>query len=138
MYQDLEHAKNEFMHRNLGFIIVNDSKILAESREKGVAPFYFALAKNKNVKGGSVADKIVGKAVALLCAYGGITSVYTPVISQPALNVLNAHNIHVEVEKVVPMILNRNKDGQCPIEALIMELNTPKKAYTVLKKKFEG
>lgn len=136
MHQDLEHAKNEFMQRNLGFIIVSDSRILAESKEKGVAPFYFAVAKN--VKGGSVADKIVGKAVAFLCAYSGVVSVYTPVISQPALDVLNDYTIHVEVDKVVPMILNREKNGQCPIEALIMECTTPEEAYTVLKKKFEG
>ncbi len=136
---DLEHAKREFKKRGSAFVIVKDEKVVAESEEKGVAPFFFAVSKwCGQLKGASLADKIVGKAIALLSAYGGIISVYTPLASDQAVRVLEEYSIQLEAEKVIPMILNRRKDDQCPIERLVFDSHTPEEAYSRLKKNFEG
>lgn len=135
--QDLEHAQEEFEKRESAFVIVRNKEVLAESKEKGVAPF-FNVVHSVNVKGASLADKIVGKAVAFLCVYAGITSVYTPVASEPAVFVLRENRIYYEADKMIPMILNRDKNDQCPIERIVSACTTPEEAYLLLRKKFEG
>jgi hypothetical protein len=130
--KDLEYAKEIFNKKKVAFVIVKDGEVLAESREQGVGPFFSAAAART---GGSAADKIVGKAVAFLCAYAKIVSVYTPVASEPAVAVLRDHSIYLEAEMVVPMILNRQRDGQCPMEQLIIDCTTPQEAFTLLKKR---
>ncbi len=133
---DLEYAKEVFRKKRLAFVIVKDKEILAESREKGVTPFLHTVQR-KNVEGASLADKVVGKAVAFLSVYAGIASVYTKVISSPAGEVFQDYDVHVEADEVVPMIKNRKGDDQCPIEKMILTCETPEEAYTVLKKKVE-
>jgi hypothetical protein len=133
--QDLNCAKEELGERNLAFVIVKNKKILAESREKGVAPFFSALT-TVNAAGASLADKIVGKAVAFLSAYSDIEAVYTPLVSTPAAAVLHGYDILLEAEKEVPMILNRTRDDQCPIEKMILSCDLPEEAYALLEKEF--
>ena len=133
--QDLEYAKEVFRKKGLAFVVVKDGEILAESKEKGVAPFLRII--EKNVKGASLADKIVGKAVAFLSVYAGIVNVYTNVISEPAREVFQMYDIPVGADDVVPMIMNQKGDDQCPIEKMILTCETPEEAYKVLKKKVE-
>ena len=133
---DLEYAKEVFRKKRLAFVIVRDKEILAESKEKGVAPFLHVIQR-KNVEGASLADKVVGKAGAFICVYAGIASVYTKVISSPAEKVFQDCDVHVEADDVVPMIKNRRGDDQCPIEKMIFTCETPEAAYTVLKEKVE-
>jgi hypothetical protein len=134
--KDLQYVKEEFK-RGSAFVIARDETVLAESREKGVAPFFRAVNKLE-MHGAVVADRIVGKAVAFLCVYAGISAVYTPLVSDPAGDVLQEYTVHLEADTKVPMILNARKDDQCPVEKLILTCTTPQEAYTVLQKKFEG
>ncbi|MGC1121505.1 MAG: DUF1893 domain-containing protein [Candidatus Methanofastidiosia archaeon] len=136
-HKDLDHARKELEENKMAFVMVRNGKVLAQSKEKGVAPFFSAVARNK-VKGASLADRIIGKAVASLCAYKGITAVYTPVVSEPAVSVLEENQISWHAEQVVPMILNREGDGQCPIESIVAATTSPGEAYLILKRKFEG
>lgn len=137
MGTDLEYARKELQEKGLAFVIVKDEKVLAESDEKGVAPFFRAV-DSLRAKGVSVADKIVGKAVAFLCVYAEVASVYTPVVSEPAAGVLRENGVHLEADTTVSMILNKNKDDQCPVEQMIFTCATPEEAYTILREKFEG
>ncbi|KYK37272.1 MAG: DUF1893 domain-containing protein [Theionarchaea archaeon] len=139
MYTDLESAKREFKRTKAAFVIVKDEKVVARSAEKGVAPFFFAAnGLGEQVKNASLADKIVGKAVALLTVNSQMISVYTPLISDPAVKVLNDYNIYWEADQIVAMILNRNKDDQCPIEKMVTACDTPEEAFSILKRKFRG
>ena len=132
---DLDHAKRVLAEEKLAFVIVKNRNVIAKSTERGVAPFFSAVASFTNLAGASLADKVVGKAVAFLSVHAGIVAVYTPLASEPAVTVLREHGISVETETVVPMILNRNKDGQCPIEQLIGECGTSREAYALLREK---
>lgn len=137
--EDLEFARNELKRRGSAFVIVKNKEILAESTEKGVAPFFFAVREfHDQLKGTSLADKIVGKAVALLSVYSQITSVYTLLTSQPAVKVLDYYNTFLEADRVVEMILNRTRDDQCPIEKIVLHTDEPEEAFMLLKRRFEG
>ncbi len=136
--EDLEFARNELKRRGSAFVIVKDKEILAESKERGVAPFFFAVRELHNqLKGTSLADKIVGKAVALLSVYSQVTSVYTLLASRPAVEVLDHYNTFLEADRVVEMILNRTRDDQCPIEKIVLHADEPEEAFMLLKRRFE-
>ena len=103
------------------------------STERGVKPLLLILSENKiQLEGASVADKVIGKAAALLMAKGKIKEVYTPIISTPALEVFHNHNIKVIFDNEVERIVNRKGDGLCPMESLCLNVEDPEEAFNLI------
>ena len=107
------------------------------SQKKGISPMMEYIEKGIDLNGFSVADVVVGKAVALLFVKAKIVSVFSKVISESALAVLKNYNIPVEYETLVPYIINRKKDGMCPMEKTVINENNPEIAYNLLKEKLK-
>ena len=87
------------------------------------------------LKGASVADKVIGKAAALLMALGEIKEVHTLIISEPALQVFENHKIKFFFDKKVDRIVNRTGDGLCPMESLCLDIDDPQEAFTKIVEK---
>lgn len=81
------------------------------------------------LKGASVADKVIGKAAALLMALGEIKEVHTLIISEPAIKVFEKYNIPCFYDKKVDRIINRTGDGLCPMETLCLDVDEPQEAF---------
>jgi uncharacterized linocin/CFP29 family protein len=141
MIRDLELAKRKLKENGLTLAIVKDSKVLFESKSRGVSGFLEALNKLKEkMMGVSIADKIVGKAIALLCVYAGVKAVYAQTMSTKAEQFLKNHNVHLEWDTLVENILDASGKGVCPFEKAATEINNPEEAYIKFKspfKKFE-
>lgn len=69
----------------------------------------------------TVTDIIIGKGAACFLIAGGIKHLNAGVISRAGLDMLQKAGIPVCPKQIVPMIINRKKDGQCPIENLLRE-----------------
>jgi hypothetical protein len=122
--QDIEIAKEHMINNNLNFVLVKDGNILAESNSRGIKPIYDTFVNNANdFWGASVADRVIGKAAAMFLTNGGIKELYTDLISDLALDILEEKDIKVQYLKKVPMILNRTKDDMCPIEKLSSKID---------------
>jgi hypothetical protein len=77
LMDDLEIAKNVLHRENLTLCIVKEMKVVFRSRDKGIRPFMDVLENfGESLKGAAVADRVVGKALALLLGYAGITATY--------------------------------------------------------------
>ena len=76
------------------------------------------------MRGAVVYDKVVGRAAALLLAYGKVKKVLTPLISRGGLLVLKRGGIKVEYKKMVKNILNSAGDDLCPMEKLSQGKNS--------------
>ncbi|MCQ5285699.1 DUF1893 domain-containing protein [Longicatena caecimuris] len=59
------------------------------------------------MKDAQIADKVIGKAAAMMLVFGGIKVVDAGVISDTALDFLQAHHILVHYELLVPIIIYR-------------------------------
>lgn len=104
------------------------------SSDRGVKPLLHLLENEKDfLKGASVADKVVGKAAALLMVLGGIKEVHTNVISDPAVEVFEKHRIPYFYEEKVKRIINRKGDGLCPMETLCIDVEEPAAAFEKIK-----
>ena len=106
--------------------------ILADKR-RGVRPLLDLLETSADVVGFSVADKVVGKAAAYLYCLLDIDCLYARVISKPALDVLNRAGIAVEYDELVPAIQNRTKDGYCPMESAVLDIDTADEALVAIQ-----
>lgn len=95
------------------------------------------IAQNVDLSGYSVADIVVGKAVATLFVYSKITAVYARVLSKSAFDYLTEHGVVVEYDTLALNISNRSGDGICPMELCVEDIDDAKEAYIALKNKVE-
>ena len=80
-----------------------------------------------------MADRVVGKAIALLFVYAGIRTVYAEVLSRKAKVVLDKHGISSEYKQLVNNVLDFERKSVCPFEKIAMDMSDPEDAYTKLR-----
>lgn len=107
------------------------------SNLRGVKPLVQFVESGASFDGYSAADKVVGRATAFLYVILGVKEIYAAIISQPALEILTAHNIYVEYDTKVSNIINRTGDGICPFEAAVMSINNSDDAYSAILSKMQ-
>jgi hypothetical protein len=87
--EDIELARSLLEEDKWNLVIVKEKQVLFSSRERGVAPFFQAVQRMcQFLHNAAVADCIVGLAVARLCLYARIVSVYADIASQGAIDML--------------------------------------------------
>ena len=103
------------------------------SRHRGVRPLMDLL--DQDTAGFSAADKVVGKATALLYRLLGVKEIYAHTISEAALEVLAQGQVPVQWQECVPYIKNRAGDGHCPMEMATASISDPTLAPDAIRKK---
>lgn len=92
------------------------------ANEMGIKALRRIYKENREIlRGATVTDIIIGKGAACFLIAGGIKHLNAGVISRAGLDMLQKAGIPVCPKQIVPMIINRKKDGQCPIENLLRE-----------------
>ena len=131
----LSNAKNLLLSNDYSFVCINDEEIHMSTKQ-GIAPILELMQlKIHFLNNASVADKVIGKAAALLLIKAGIKELYAGIISEHAVKVLEQNGITVQYDTIVPYIINRRGDGMCPMETTVLEINSPEEAYTALQEK---
>ncbi|MCW1296414.1 MAG: DUF1893 domain-containing protein [Candidatus Parvarchaeota archaeon] len=129
---DVRIAREELKKRGFNLIIVKNHQIIFKSRLSGIRGFLVAIDDlGEKMNGASVADKIVGKAVAMLCSYTKVDAVFATIMSKEAKKWLSSRSIYFEYENLVPRILSG--DQECPFERLVKNFSSPRKAYEEIK-----
>ncbi|MEA1964175.1 MAG: DUF1893 domain-containing protein [Candidatus Aerophobetes bacterium] len=133
---DIELAKIVLNSFNYSLVVVKEGRLLGKKRERGIKPFLKVINElGKNIENATVGDRIVGRAIALLSLYVKIKEIYTPLVSQKAIEVLKKEKIGIHADKIVPYIKNREGTGVCPFEKLLIRVNSPQKAFKLVKDK---
>jgi hypothetical protein len=136
---DLEIAKNVLHRENLTLCIVKEMKVVIKSRDRGIRPFMDALENfGESLKGAAVADRVVGKALALLLGYAGITATYAQTLSLAAKSILEKYGIRFEYDRIVERILNVEGVDACPFERAVSNISNPLEAYLKIKELLRG
>lgn len=113
-------------------LITKESRVL-ESGENGVRPLMEWLRREPSaLNGACAADKVVGKAAALLMAFGGVSEVYAEILSEAGEACLQEHGIPYSYGGRVPYIQNRQRTGMCPMEQCCAGIDSPAEAYESL------
>ena len=131
---DLELAQQTFRAGPLAFVIVKNGAVLRTGTRDGIGELIEAVdALGDAAHGASLADKIVGKAVAMVARTAQFCAVYSPLASQAALDALAIEHIPLKSDRLVPLILNKRNDGPCPMEKLTQPIQDPRQAVTALR-----
>lgn len=116
-------------------VVYNESG-LHTSGERGVKPMILWLEENPEfLRGASVADKIVGRAAAMIMVHAGVKEVFASVMSNGAIDLFREYEIDFTYSMTALAISNRRGDGICPMERLIAPIKDPKTAYETLRNK---
>lgn len=130
---DLEIAEERLNEKQLTLVVVKEGEVIFETCSHGILGFLEAMEKCKNaLHGACIADKIVGKAIALLCAYVKVKAVYAVVLSKKAKEVLELNKIRHKWKSLVENILAIGKRDLCPLEKAVAQINNPEEAYRLL------
>ena len=134
MTKDLEKARNLLRQGGYTCVLCRGEKTVTHCR-RGVAPLLDMLDSEESFEAFSAADKVVGKAAAMLYVRLKVAAVYAEVISEPALQVLRQHEIRTEHLRCVEAIRNRTDTGNCPMEMAVLALEDPAQAENAIREK---
>ncbi len=104
----------------------------------GVAALVGWSEDGTDLRGYSAADRVAGRAAALLYAAAGVNAVYADVAGERAATIFAAHSISFEAGTEVPVIMNRDRTGLCPMEAAVADTDDPKVAVPLLRAAVES
>ena len=134
MMTDLEKMGRETLGETVRFAVIRDGQTVHTSVGRGVRPLLELLGTSPGLlKGATVADKIVGKAAALLFLKGGVARVYGGVMSDEAYCLLDANGVQAAYGVRADAISNRDGTDLCPMERAVLETDNPDEAFTILK-----
>lgn len=118
-------------------MIWRHAEVIFSSPSKGIHPHLEAIDRlgKEKLRNTVMADKIVGRAAALLMLYSVPAEVHAGVITTKARELLEAGGILVYPNADVPAI--KEKDGRiyCPFEAMVQGISDPEKAYHAIVSK---
>lgn len=86
---------------------------------RGVMPMLGFLREGRDFSGFCAADRVVGRAAAMLFAKAGVRAVHAEVMSDGAVALLAAHGIDALCDVRTAAIENRQKTGPCPMESAV-------------------
>jgi hypothetical protein len=131
---DLDKAKSRLYAEDLTLVVVKHDEVLFETSSHRISGFLGAIEQlGARLDGASAADRVAGKAVALLCVYARIRDVYAEVLSRKAKAVFEENGIPCEWKELVDNILDLNRSGVCPFEKAATDISDPEAAYKVFK-----
>ncbi len=118
----------------LAIVIAKNEKIIFSSDKKGISELAKAVSENK-IEGGSAADRVIGKAAAMLLIHGKIKEIYAETISEPAIKILFDYNIPFAFGQKTEAI--KNGQDLCPFEKLCLDIDSPEIAFTEINNLLE-
>lgn len=135
----IDEARKLILTNQAECVLISGGEIFAQTKGMGVSPLLTIYEKMpEEMENGIVVDKVIGRAAAAIIINGKAKRVYALLISEDGKEFLETHGIEVEYDKIVPRILNKNRDGLCPLEASVLGEEDSTKALEKLKAKIES
>ncbi len=132
--EDMALAKDLLTGEGAQFVLVKSGRVLARSRGAGVRPLVEALDRlGEAAQGATLADRIVGRAVAVLSCQSGLSAVYGECFSEAARQTLETAGVRASWKMLVPAIFNRDRTDLCPLERLTLAIPDVSEAAAALR-----
>jgi pimeloyl-ACP methyl ester carboxylesterase len=119
-------------------VLVKNGVIALTESGHGVSPLLNIYEKHKSEMAvATVVDKVIGRAAASIAICGKAKHVHGELMSEDAVEYLKNNGITVSYANLVPRILNRNRDGLCPLEQSVLGITDSAEALVSLKKRVD-
>jgi hypothetical protein len=132
--QDIEIAKKQLLDKELTLAIAKNGQVIFQTDSHRISGFIHAIdTLGTQLNGASVADRVAGKALALLCIYAGINEIYAEVLSKKAQALFDEKGIACQWNQLVDNVLDLSKTNMCPFEKAAESINNPQDSYSMFK-----
>lgn len=113
----LEEIKEVLHQKNASLVVAYENGEIEEYYQNRMKDIKNILQENPNaLKGAIIADKVIGKVAGSILTVAGVKEIYSDVMSQYAIPVLEENNVTYEYKNLVEYIQNNDKTGMCPME----------------------
>lgn len=130
----VEKAKTLLKEENATLVAVNGDELYI-SHSRGVAPILDKIDENPEFfSGASVADKVIGKAAAILLAKYGVAEIHAAVVSEKALDYIRNKETKITYDTAVDYIINRDKTDMCPMEKSVLDTDDEDVAEALIRR----
>lgn len=133
---NLEKAKETLKSGGYTCVLCKGEQFYTADK-RGVAPMLEFIDSGIDLRGFSAADKVIGKAAAMLFVHAGVIEVYADVMSKAAADYLSVKVVAFTYDNLVDKIINRKGDGICPMEQVTADINDTNEAIIAIKKRLE-
>lgn len=131
---DLKLAKKWLVEKSSALCVVKDGSVIFESFSSGISGFLEAVKElGDEFEDASIADRVAGRAVALLCVYVGAKAIYAITLSKGGKSVFEEYDIYHEWDKLIDNVMDVDGVDVCPFEALASDISDPDEAYVKLE-----
>jgi len=130
---------DELERTGSSLMVYSSGRLVFSSSSKGIRPHLEAIDRLGDALHGSVmADKIVGRAAALLILYSGAAEAHAALISTPGRQVLEQHGLAFTYAQETPHIKMLDGRIYCPFEAMVQGISDPAEAYRAIAEKMKA
>ena len=131
---DLELVRQALPGHTL--VLCKNGEVLC-SDLRGVDPMVRLLREGRDLTGYSAADRVVGRAAALLFLKAGIRELYADTLSEGAAALLTAHGLPFSCCVRTERILNRAQTDLCPMEQAVVGTDDPALGWAQILQRLE-
>ncbi|MBR6065860.1 MAG: DUF1893 domain-containing protein [Paludibacteraceae bacterium] len=124
----------EMLNRQgLSLLVFNHDSLTTHSN-RGIRDLLLLITEQpERLHGAVVADKVIGKSAAAIMIVGGVKEVHTNLICTPARELFETNGVRVFATEEVPMILNRDRSGMCPMDTRIANIESIEECVAILQ-----
>ena len=130
MIDELTYAQEMLTRGGYTLVVCRDGHVHI-SEDSGLCGL-LQIAGSGEWEGACAADKVVGKAAALLFVKLKVSAVYAGTLTKSAARVFEANGIAYRYGKCVGSLLNTDKTDYCPYEKAVQTTESPDEAFTIL------
>lgn len=134
MTDALSRVRELLTHSDSTLVISREGEIVTDT-QRGIMPLVRLIDSGIDYHGAYAADRIVGKAAAMLYILLGVSGVYAEVLSKEGRELLEQHHIRAEYGTLTDRIVNRMGTGPCPMDAAVRDIGSPEEALTAIRNK---
>ncbi len=136
MNSDLKNARETLLSGGYTYVLQKGETQVC-GNERGVRPLLGLLESGESFSGYSAADKVVGRAAAMLYCLLKVKEVWALVMSKGAEEIFEKYQVGYVCENTVEYIINRAGTGKCPMEAASESVTDIKEAPQVFSQTLE-
>lgn len=133
---DLELAKEKLSEEGCTFAAARDGKLIS-SEKRGVVPLIEMLDSGNDCSGWTCADKVCGKAPAMIYVLLKVKEVFAGVMTYEAAEILTGAGIICSCGIQTDKIIRRDGKDICPMEKAVKDMETPEEAVSAVRAKLD-
>lgn len=135
----MEEAKKMIQDGKAECVLIKNDSIYGQERGHGVSPLLVMYDEHKEAMlNATLVDKVIGRAAAAIAICGKVKHVHGELMSEDAVEFLNNNGITTSHTSLVHRILNRKRDGLCPLEQSVEGIDNAANALVALRKRIES